>query len=238
MKVPIRSDIIDGRSVFRERKVPPPEDRVGQCVVGSRFGRLVVLAVFRDGTPHMKCRCRCDCGATSVHRRSQLLGNVCWSCGCLVRDVHMKHGHSAYHRETREYRTWKSMIGRCNQRSNKRYADYGGRGIRVCRRWMNFSLFLEDMGKCPPGMSIDRKDNDGDYYPENCVWATAKQQARHNRHNHIVEAFGVRKPLCEWEDEWSLIAGLRPRSLGNRLLLGWSPERALHELRRVYEKRG
>lgn len=210
-------------------------DKIGP-INGRVFGRLTVLETFIDGSYHVKCRCLCSCGRSTTVRRSQLLSDVCHSCGCLLRDCHLKHGHSAYHKETREYKAWKAMRERCGRAAHRSYARYGGRGIHVCERWSNFSLFLADMGNCPPGCSIDRIDNDGDYRPDNCRWATAVEQARHTRRTHYLEAFGCRKAMSAWAEELANATGKSTGMLRSRIYLGWSTETALHELHEFYEK--
>lgn len=101
---------------------------------------------------------------------------------------------------TREYRAWTDMKTRCNNPRATRYADYGGRGIKVCDRWSaSFTAFLEDMGPCPEGLTLDRwPDTNGHYEPGNCRWATRQQQANNKRSNVLVDVGGVTKTLCEW----------------------------------------
>lgn len=129
---------------------------------------------------------RCDCGAAKAAFVGDVIRGHVNSCGCLRREIaaktKTKHGHARRNKHTREYRIWCGMISRCTLPSNPSFPDYGGRGIKVCDRWLNsFENFIDDMGKCPPGRSIDRKNNDGNYEPGNCHWATPKQQSANRR---------------------------------------------------------
>lgn len=129
---------------------------------------------------------------------------------------------------TPEYRVWCAMIQRCYGKKHKRIAQYAGRGITVCDRWRHsFPNFLSDMGKRPsPDLSLDRIDNDKGYSPENCRWATRKQQQRNRSVNRLLTFQGETKPMAEWAE----MLHVRPKLVANRLRdLGWSVERALTE---------
>lgn len=174
---------------------------------GQRYGRLTVLhECAREGRTHPRWSCQCDCG-TQINATGYLLsaGRV-RSCGCLQRDAASKYNsatkvkHSGF--GTRLYSTWQSMIQRCCNPKSPAYRHYGGRGIEVCASWVNdFAAFRRDMGDKPThDHSLDRKDNDGPYSPENCRWATREQQARNKRRSLMVEHNGKLmhlKDACE-----------------------------------------
>ncbi len=130
-------------------------------------------------------------------------------------------------RRKKAYRAWAGMKQRCQNKNNKGFHNYGGRGIRFCEHWgHSFSNFLADMGLPEEGQTLDRfPDNNGNYEPSNCRWATRKEQARNKRNNRLVTAFGQTKKLCEWADDPRCQVYLQ--LVHSRLRYGWTPERAI-----------
>jgi len=126
--------------------------------------------------------------------------------------------------KTPEYRSWKDMKSRCFNPSTKYYSDYGGRGISVCDRWLNFENFFADMELKPtPKHSIDRIDNDGDYSPKNCKWSTCVEQSNNQRTNHLITIGCVALTIARWTKEMGF-----PRNLiSKRLKMGWSKRDAV-----------
>ena len=155
-------------------------------ITGHRFG---LLTVSKRHFPSNKAgnalwQCRCDCGTENVIAIGiELRSGHKSSCGCLWKKTITTHGMAG----TPEYRAWQKMKARCTCKTDKRYIHYGGRGIKVCSQWLNsFESFYADMGAKPaPHLTLDRANNDGDYTPENCRWATYTRQNNNKRHNPI-----------------------------------------------------
>lgn len=158
-------------------------------ITGQRFNRFTVIANVRGS----RWLCRCDCGNKRTVEAHKLRNGDTKSCGCYRQErasaAARTHGEGAPGRQTVEYVTWCSMIGRCTNPSSDKFADYGGRGIKVCDRWRGtdgFSNFLADVGRRPgASYSLDRRDNDGDYEPSNVRWATQNQQQRNKRSSKL-----------------------------------------------------
>lgn len=151
---------------------------------GKRFGHLEVIARTVGKIGYWSCRC--SCGVFKDISGSSLRRGVTLSCGCMRSEMiaasNTKHGHTNFRGyRSKTYSVWAGMKKRCSNPKAAFYANYGGRGIKVCERWQDFRNFLADMGEAQEGMSIDRVDVNGNYEPGNCKWSTAKEQATNRR---------------------------------------------------------
>lgn len=150
--------------------------------IGKRFGRLVVIRKAKSyrspgGSTKARLYCKCDCGQRVVVNVGHLRSGKIVSCGCRMREPKPHHGYSG----TPTYRSWCAMKQRCLYKRSPKYHLYGGRGIRVCNRWLRFENFLKDMGERPRGKTLDRKNNNLGYFKKNCRWATAAEQRNNQR---------------------------------------------------------
>lgn len=142
----------------------------------------------------------------------------------------MKFIHGETHPDTPEYTAWLGMHSRCKLRSGIFWKRYGGRGIRVCKRWFDYRKFLADMGRKPsPRHSMDRINNDGNYCPSNCRWATPEEQQNNTSKNIVLEWQGQRKSIAQW----AVTLGIHVDALYSRKKLGWPTERILGEPRHL-----
>lgn len=126
-------------------------------------------------------------------------------------------------RGTAIYGIWSGMRTRCLSSNSSAFKNYGGRGIAICERWNDFANFYADMGDPPEGMTLERKNNDGPYSPDNCEWATRGEQAKNRRKKRLITADGVTKPLWQWAEE----SGLKFGTIHRRLKMGWSEQDAV-----------
>jgi hypothetical protein len=149
---------------------------------GRVFGRLTVLdKADTTGSGKRRWRCRCECGQITLSSTGNLRSGNSTSCGQCCRKTTRTHGHFTGRRMSPTYAVWHGMKQRCTNPNFKQWKDYGGRGIKVCKRWQAFENFLADMGEKPPKLQIDRIDNNGDYKPSNCRWVTPKENSATRR---------------------------------------------------------
>lgn len=193
---------------------------------GQKFNRLTVSR--RDH--NTKCGqttwlCICDCGRTKIVRSDHLRRNKIKSCGCLRMELASRthHGHSKRHQISKKYYSWIGMVRRCNNPMNNRYSRYGGRGINVCDRWLEFDNFLSDMGEKPQGLQLDRINNNDGYYKENCRWTTPKQNSRNRCNNSRINFNNKTQCMAAWGEELDI----NKSTIQSRLRRGWSIEKAL-----------
>lgn len=195
-------------------------------LTGQKFNRLTVLYLNGIKSDRAKWVCRCDCGKIShpITGKNLKNGNT-KSCGCLhlekLKERLTTHGKS----KAPEYIVYNNMKKRCFNHKDKRYNRYGGRGIKICDRWLeSFENFYSDMGSRPtPKHSIDRINNDGDYCPENCKWATIIEQNSHTNQTRLLTYNGETHHLAEW----ARITGLTYKTISMRIDRGWDIEKAI-----------
>lgn len=212
-----------------------------QVLPVQRFGRLTAIEPATSLNGKTRWRCVCDCGNEKVIRASDLRSGRINSCGCLRREVTSmrarNHGLStdAYGNKPRLYRIWKQMRQRCLNPNDTAYPRYGGRGVTICPEWSDYKSFHDwaVANGYEDRLSIDRRDNDGDYNPTNCRWADNYQQGRNKRNNLCVTHQEETRTVAEWAD----ILGIPMRTLKSRLRLGWSVEDALSTPTRRLDRR-
>lgn len=196
--------------------------RTPRDITGIRFGRLVAQSMLGTNShKRMVWLCHCDCGNICEVLSNSLLSNRTFSCGCFQKKSASERSKTHGRTKTPEYRAWSQMIQRCTNKNASNSSCYLDRGISVCERWMNFENFFLDMGIRPgKEFSIERKNNNGNYEPGNCEWATKIKQARNRRNNHLVCVNGASKTLAEWRE----ISGLTRSQTDYQLRLGRSLE--------------
>lgn len=203
------------RQVSESDLLPVPK-QVRNDLSNRTIGEWFVLGWLGNG----RWLCRCSCGVLYSRYGTQLkLSARCLRCSNTKRAIHGLYGD-----KLRPSKVWRSMILRCDNENCSGFKDYGGRGIKVCERWYSIVAFYEDMGPRPSVKhSIDRIDNDGNYEPGNCRWATQKEQALNKRTTKRLTINGITKTQCEWAEEVKVKSYL----ITNRLKSGWTVEEAV-----------
>jgi hypothetical protein len=169
-------------------------------LTGRVFGRLTVNSFSHILTAKRHWSCICSCGNTVIVAAGNLTNGHTKSCGCLQIDLVTKHGESQERKISKEYRAFTHIKERCYKPNTKGYDNYGGRGIKMCDRWLqSFESFLADVGRAPsPKHTIDRVDNNGNYEPGNCRWATRREQQNNRRRNKMITYNGKTQSLGGW----------------------------------------
>lgn len=191
--------------------------------IGKIYGKIKILKylpiyIVPCGAKIKKILGQCNCGVIKQFRLNDLRNGHTKSCGCYKKEKSTKHG---YHK-TKTYCSWVCMLSRCNNSNYRRYKDYGGRGITVCKRWLKFENFLVDMSNRPEGKTLDRINNNGNYCKSNCRWATSKIQTRNRKTN--------RKYKGECATDASIRLGGNKSLVNARVRLGWGLKKAFTTL--------
>lgn len=186
-------------------------------MVGRRFGRLTVVERLPSPARRIRYLCLCDCGTLTDAYGENLRNGHVKSCGCYRVEHAIAKNTTHGKAGTRTYEIWKGITKRCKDQKDR---NYGARGITVCKRWKDYEAFLADMGECPPGLSIERIDVNGHYSPENCRWASHKEQMRNMRKTRRLTLHGVTKTILEWSE----ISGLKYATIYQRIRDGCPPE--------------
>jgi hypothetical protein len=201
-----------------------------EATIGLKFGRLTILKTRPANRRNLFCRC--NCGNTGWFNFFKVKSGHTKSCGCLARDCLIKRNTSHGKTSSREYKIWSRMKTRCYFPAHQAYKHYGGRGIKVCKRWLGkngFKNFLNDLGESPPGSSIERLDVNKDYSPLNCKWIPLREQGRNRRNTFRIDG----EPLYYWEQK----TGIKANTLWQRIkICGWTEAKALSQPNRERKK--
>jgi hypothetical protein len=215
----------------RQQRVPVFDMKRIEIQPGERFGRWTIIS-FSGKVTKRKMRlfeCVCDCGTQGLISIGDLRSGHSKSCGCLKKDVttdrNITHGLCLDPINKHLLNVWRNMMDRCYRQTHKHYKNWGGRGISVCEEWHDANQFVE-WGRCngyAPNLTIDRINNDGNYEPTNCRWATKKEQGNNRRDCRMIMFNGETKTVTEWSE----IVGIDSAAIRHRIKAGWSTEKAL-----------
>lgn len=192
---------------------------------GDKYGRWTVIKEAKKKNYTRMALCKCDCGSIKKVRLSNLRSGKSKSCGCYKKELLTKHG--AGH--NRLYKIWSDIKQRCFNDNKKCYKNYGGRGIKICDEWMdfkNFQKWAKENGYSD-NLTIDRIDVDGDYTPDNCRWATKKEQSINRREKFFVKYKGKKRRLIKLVEDLPDSLNLNYNAVFNRIYRGWEVKRAL-----------
>lgn len=196
--------------------------QIATDLTGLEFGFLRVLRLVGKKKYHKQWLCACTCGQETIVDGANW-GKV-YSCGCLQRQLTAKRNTTHGMTKMRAYSIWSKMKDRCLNPQCPSYSDYGARGILVCERWLIFENFYADMGDPPDGLTLERKDNNGPYSPDNCRWATRKEQNRNTRRTHFLTFNGVTQCIAAWAEDLDIPDG----TISRRIKMNMSIERVLY----------
>lgn len=190
-------------------------------LTGRTYGRWYVVCDSGNRRNNKRLwHCKCSCGNTSDVTTGDLNSGKSTSCGCYKIERQTTHGMS----NTKLYKVWRAMHDRCYNKNTEAYKNYGNRGITVCDRWHKFENFLEDMGEPKNFESIDRINNNGNYEPENCRWATMEDQANNKRNTRFILLNNERKSITAY----SGISGINKNTIYARLSNGWDNNKIIN----------
>lgn len=187
--------------IFREY-LEAKKARAVHGMIGRTFGKLTILRQAERTRGHdSRWLCKCSCGKEKEFLRDVLLKGKRDSCGCSkITKINPKITHGESNKSV-EYRIWSNIKTRCTNSKNEAFPNYGGRGIKMCDRWLSYENFLQDVGRRPASnLTLERIDNDGDYTPENCCWATRKVQANNTRRNARYAYNDKSHTISEWAE--------------------------------------
>lgn len=215
-----------------------PRKETNPPQIGGIFGNLTVLERTSESRAYFLCQCAC--GNQKKIRRDHLRNGKIISCGCVrtagsSARAHVMHAANTTHGKSRTklHGVWFGIKQRCTNPKSTAFKYYGGKGISICERWLDFSNFFADLGEPEIGMTLDRINSNGNYEPSNCRWATRKEQMLNTSRNHYLTHNGETMTISQWAEK----TGISQKNIGNRIKKGWPIPEALETpvLRRKFK---